>query len=141
MARKIHLHSHSPAVLTLLKSRLVSRIVKSTWNGAICSLNISRCFTSKSSPSIAVYTSKRKALFSSLRIQYCFRSHNFILSLVYYLPLRYCISCSCYTLHTHTQGLLGESLKNGSLNTTIQSRQTNKGASHCWIPHTMEVSR
>jgi len=40
-----------PAVFTLLKSRLISLIVKSTWKGAICSLRINKCLIWNNSPS------------------------------------------------------------------------------------------
>jgi hypothetical protein len=45
------------ALCILLKSKLISFTVKSTWNGAICSRIINRCFIWKSLPSTSDYKS------------------------------------------------------------------------------------
>ena len=41
--------------LILLKSNAVSLTAKSTWNGAICSRNINKCFTRNSCPSMPLW--------------------------------------------------------------------------------------
>ena len=53
--------------LNLLKSNDVSLMVKSAWNGAICSLNINKCLTKNSCPSIFVCKKRQEIKISSHR--------------------------------------------------------------------------
>ena len=52
---KVFVDGFSPAILTRLKSSVVSLTAKSTWNGAICSRRISRCLISNNWASTSVF--------------------------------------------------------------------------------------
>lgn len=51
---------------SLLKSNEVSRMEKSVWNGAICSLRIRRCLMRNNWPSISVWKKKKTYLITFL---------------------------------------------------------------------------